>query len=347
MNKHFRILGWIYSVTCGLALALGLALCVPLALQSSVSNQKTLQFIGPPFLIVACVWLIPGLIGGIGLLRAQSWARALLLLLSVLLLPLLPIGSVLGMYGFWTLLRSESAVQSRLPTPSPFLSLLLVMAGVGAGFFFVIKIGFIIHHEPQPAVFENATLTATAALILFACAVMATLLLIQSGEKAMTKAQMRKKMEEVLSEQTRARYRRAAELAADPKRARYAPLVERGETWTDEHIAYDEDPDKTVTCDHLCPIERALRVAGVDVRFYQNTDVVAQCRIDFPALQRIFNTAPPVRYAEFYAGERDADDFPTAFLICDIHKSMIHTLHPEQAGAKKTPWFPTSESTRL
>ena len=58
MKTHLRLLGWFYIVTCGPALALGLAICVALGLDTSVQSRTTLQFVGPPFLIVACFGLV-------------------------------------------------------------------------------------------------------------------------------------------------------------------------------------------------------------------------------------------------------------------------------------------------
>ena len=121
---------------------------------------------------------------------------------------------------------------------------------------------------------------------------------------------------------------------ADPSRAHYAPLVERGENWSDENIDYFEHPDRTTTCAHLQPIEHAMRSAGIETRRYREVDITAKCRIDFPALQRAFRIAAPVRYAEFYGGDRASTELPTAYLYCDEDKSMLSVLHPEAGGAR-------------
>ncbi len=351
MKNHVRILGWIYILTCGPALILGLTICALLSLHPDESNRKALQFLGPPILMAACFGLIPGLVGGIGLLRSRPWARLLILVLSAFLLPLLPLGSALGLYGFWTLLTPETraafaasetaAVRSRAHAPSPLLNLLGVLAVVAAGFFLVIKIGFLVHHDPQPAPIANNALTATAVLILCAGAVAATRLAFQSSGKVATRARLRADAKRAMEAHAKARQRRAAELAADPARAKYAPLVERGEDWSDEKIAYNENPDRTATCAHLQPVERAMRAAGIEARLHTTGTVIAKCRIDYPAFQRAFPLAPPVRYAEFFESDRGSDDFPTAFLICDEHRSLVRTLHPAEAAARVAPVFPT------
>jgi hypothetical protein len=52
---------------------------------------------------------IPGIVGGIGLLRYKSWARYLVLVLSVLALLSVPIGTAIGIYSIWVLVQDETA----------------------------------------------------------------------------------------------------------------------------------------------------------------------------------------------------------------------------------------------
>ena len=52
---------------------------------------------------------IPEIIGGIGLLKKQGWARILVLILGFLNLLDIPIGTALGVYTIWVLLKEESA----------------------------------------------------------------------------------------------------------------------------------------------------------------------------------------------------------------------------------------------
>ena len=51
---------------------------------------------------------IPGMIGGFGLLKRQSWARILVLIISVLYLIRIPVGTALGVYSIWALLNEET-----------------------------------------------------------------------------------------------------------------------------------------------------------------------------------------------------------------------------------------------
>jgi hypothetical protein len=61
----------------------------------------------------ATFWLllvsIPGIIGGVGLLRLRPWGRYMVLVLSVLDLLNIPIGTAIGVYSIWVLLQEETA----------------------------------------------------------------------------------------------------------------------------------------------------------------------------------------------------------------------------------------------
>src|SRR5277367_3248052 len=72
------------------------------------------------FVCVLCLVVgLPGLIGGIGLLQFRPWARITLIVLSALDLIHIPIGTALGIYGFWVLLNPETeAMFNRASMPA-------------------------------------------------------------------------------------------------------------------------------------------------------------------------------------------------------------------------------------
>jgi hypothetical protein len=220
------------------------------------------------------------------------------------------------------------------------LDLLLVMACVAAGFFLVIRMGFVLHAEPLPAPFDSTLLTAISVGVLVAGFAAATVAAVRCGGWALTAAQIRRDANHLDAAYREARRLRVAELAADPARAWYAPLVERGEVWTEENIAYYEDRESVMTCIHLQPVERAMRRTGIDLRRRGKAEVQANCRIDAVALQQGFALVPPARYAEFFQAERHEHDNPTAYLICDRHLSMIRVVHPEETKSEDAPVFP-------
>lgn len=62
---------------------------------------------GLVFLILLCISL-PGIIVGVGLIHFKPWSRLLALILSALELFSIPLGTALGIYGFWALLKPEA-----------------------------------------------------------------------------------------------------------------------------------------------------------------------------------------------------------------------------------------------
>lgn len=65
---------------------------------------------------------IPGIIGGIGLLKRKEWARILVLILSAMDLINIPIGTAVGVYSIWVLVQDKTAILfKRKPetTPTP------------------------------------------------------------------------------------------------------------------------------------------------------------------------------------------------------------------------------------
>jgi len=374
LKTHVRILAWFYIVIFGMLLAIGAFLSVGVGMDADPAHRKAAEYIVWPFFYLSCFPLVPGLVTGIGLLRMRPWGRILMLGFSGLMLPLLPVGTVIGGYGFWVLLNEETRIlfggakaaaaspalggqslyRPAIPSASVYSSpgygqaayprapvwpLLGVMAMVGAGFYLALKVGFATHHDAVPEPFQGMKGTVTAIVILVAGAAVLTTAAVRSGGVA--GARSRSEAEKNFDWHKEARRLRAAELAANPATAKYAPLVEKGEEWSDADIAYFENPALTTTCPHLEPIERAMRAAGIEARRYRETDTSMTCRIDHGALERDFGVTAPVRYAEFYAGDRDSCDRPIAFLICDEHKSMIHTLHPDEGlKAKNAVVFP-------
>jgi len=60
---------------------------------------------GSLFLLIVSV---PGLIGGIGLFMNKSWARILVLIISVLSLLNIPIGTAVAIYSIWVLVQDDT-----------------------------------------------------------------------------------------------------------------------------------------------------------------------------------------------------------------------------------------------
>jgi len=149
----------------------------------------------------------------------------------------------------------------------------------------------------------------------------------------------------VLKEQKRLR---VAELLADPAKRKYAALVEKGQPWSDEQIAYHEDPNKTATCRRLRHIESAMRMAGIVPRLIvkpllapaPSMNIKADCCINELELKRRFPVPESVRYQEGYSPERYYQDNPWATLSCSLCGSSMELVHSEWPR-KDTRWFPS------
>jgi hypothetical protein len=223
------------------------------------------------------------------------------------------------------------------------------IVGVAVAFAVVVPLGFFMHHDFPwiPEGFLGAMLALMLPCLAFG--VFRTLRPQEFGP------QRRKRHSGVDKEGERSRtaFREAkrlriAELNADPSRRKYAALMERGGWWTDEQIAYLENPNATATCAHLGAIEHAMRAAGIVPRLLPEVPqpgfgplprVRADCRIHEPELLRRFAVAGSVRHLTGFYPERAEFDNPWAELSCSACGSAIELVHP-QHPRPTTVWFP-------
>jgi hypothetical protein len=86
---------------------------------SEVETLGTIMgIIGGVIVIGALVLSLPSIVGGIGLLKGQPWARTLVLVLSFIHLLAFPLGTALGIYGIYTL-WDQPAPQAPAPPGGP------------------------------------------------------------------------------------------------------------------------------------------------------------------------------------------------------------------------------------
>ena len=112
MNKHVTILGILFiSFSCLLCIGgIVFSLVVPMAGNISGNDvvMRITSIIGDTLGTVLIIMSMPGIVGGIGLLKRKYWARILILVLCFLSLLSIPFGTALGIYGIWILLKSET-----------------------------------------------------------------------------------------------------------------------------------------------------------------------------------------------------------------------------------------------
>lgn len=70
---------------------------------------RATAIIGPALAAFLVLTSLPGIIGGVGLLKWKGWARVLVIILAILDLFNIPIGTALGIYTLWVLLKDETA----------------------------------------------------------------------------------------------------------------------------------------------------------------------------------------------------------------------------------------------
>lgn len=114
-ETHVKIVGWLHLLLSILGLLLAaFLLLVFLVIGLLLARADEPEALGVLAIIAIAIGFFlfllsaPGLVGGIGLLKRQNWARILVLILSVLQLFNVPIGTALGVYSLWALTRPET-----------------------------------------------------------------------------------------------------------------------------------------------------------------------------------------------------------------------------------------------
>src|SRR5262245_36363831 len=63
---------------------------------------------GVTLVVFLIVLSLPGIVIGIGLWRMRPWARIAGIVLSILSLTMVPLGTIVGVYGLWVLFSKET-----------------------------------------------------------------------------------------------------------------------------------------------------------------------------------------------------------------------------------------------
>lgn len=357
MDRAIRIVAILHLIAAATILAIGFAFMVAFSF-SAAPETSAHDWLIPLWLFYAfaACFLVPQLIGGLGLLKQRDWARWLLIAISCLYLTFFPIGTVFGSYSLVVLLRraSAEAVASPPTRVSERMKLLLVIAAVGVTLFVLVWIGLAIdrntERSPGPVIGRNGypipletggpiphtnlaiglpfSLDGPLEPIIVIALLLGCVFLGNRGALRIFRRRARptglaKKYAEIAAA-------RAAELRADPLRNAYAARVARGEQWSDAQIDYDLDRTALATCSHLQPIERRMRERGVTLKRYGQDSVFADCVVDAGALTECGLLVPPAQYEEFYAPERGPSDIPVAGIFCRrCADSRINLKHPD------------------
>jgi len=116
MEKHVTLVGALH-IGYGAFHVLCALLAFPFiagggVLGGLIAEEEFVFFITFFIATMVAVWValisVPGIIGGIWLLKHKQWARYLILVVSVLALLNVPLGLGIGVYSIWVLLQPET-----------------------------------------------------------------------------------------------------------------------------------------------------------------------------------------------------------------------------------------------
>jgi len=120
METHLKIIAILHIILGGMAIFAAITLMLFMGVAAGILGASNPSgdvggwaipifggIGGLIFLALILLWL-PGLIGGIGLLRLAPWSRVFMIVISALDLLGVPFGTALGIYGIWALTRPES-----------------------------------------------------------------------------------------------------------------------------------------------------------------------------------------------------------------------------------------------
>ena len=112
MKTHITILGWLSIADGVLTLLIGAVAFMFLTGIGFVSGDlealSILAIVGTTTGMFMFALALPSLLAGFGLLREKNWGRVLAIIVSFFNLLWFPIGTALGIYGLWVLLRKEA-----------------------------------------------------------------------------------------------------------------------------------------------------------------------------------------------------------------------------------------------
>lgn len=119
MDTHVKVLGVLHIVIGAFGVFGALFLMMVFGSATGIvgaTADPDEAAIALPLLGLTGIWLVaftlltsvPGLVAGWGLLKFRPWARILALVVSIVALIVIPIGTIVGLYGLWVLLNKDT-----------------------------------------------------------------------------------------------------------------------------------------------------------------------------------------------------------------------------------------------
>jgi hypothetical protein len=123
MEKHVTIVAALRIAFSALGILAAIIVFVAVVGGGLISGDsdamRVTAIVGPSIALVLVLVSVPGIIGGVGLLKYKQWARILVIILAILDLFNIPIGTALGIYTLWVLLKDETAQLFAAGPPVP------------------------------------------------------------------------------------------------------------------------------------------------------------------------------------------------------------------------------------
>lgn len=117
IEKHITLVGVFHIVYHALGVLVGILLFVVMAFIGNMVDDpeamRILWLFGTFFATFLIVLSVPGIIGGVWLLKRKEWARILTLIVGALGLVDIPLGTALGVYTIWVLIQDEAVAACR------------------------------------------------------------------------------------------------------------------------------------------------------------------------------------------------------------------------------------------
>jgi Ni,Fe-hydrogenase I cytochrome b subunit len=112
MEKHITLVA-VFHITFGIILLIAGIVIFALLTGIGILSQEPEAFavfsaIATVVGLILFIVSIPMIIGGVGLLKRRSWARILVLIVSVIALFKIPVGTAIGIYSIWAMLQNET-----------------------------------------------------------------------------------------------------------------------------------------------------------------------------------------------------------------------------------------------
>lgn len=117
LDGHVTILGYLHIAYSVISLLMALFGSLFMVMGGILSgDQQAMAITGTVAVVVFCflaILSVPGLVTGAFLLQRRPWARILVLILAFFYLFNFPLGTALGVYSFYILLRPEATLVFR------------------------------------------------------------------------------------------------------------------------------------------------------------------------------------------------------------------------------------------